>query len=94
MKTLAAPTELSKKYPYIISELMEYINVKKQSGINDNASLLDIIMDFCFKKELDVEMVGDAIQSDIYFKSFIEKDCQIHQTVVDPLQCIRSILTI
>ncbi len=76
-------TEISKRYPYIIRDLMEYINVKKQSEIkNDDASLLDIIMDFCFKKELDVEMVGDAIQSDIYFKSFVEKDCQMHRSIV------------
>lgn len=78
---IADVTEISKRYPYIIRDLMEYINVKKQSEIMDESSLLDIIMDFCFHQELDVEMVGDAIQSDIYFKSFVEKDCQMHRSI-------------
>lgn len=64
-------------YPFIVQEVMKYINEIKAT--DNEISLVDIIMDFCFKNELEIELVGDAISSDVYFKSFIEKDCQMHR---------------
>ena len=66
---------LEEKYPFIINELMEFIiEVKKRD--NEQSSLIDIIMEYCLKKDLDIEMFGDAIRDDIYFMSFIEKDIE------------------
>jgi len=63
-------------YPIIVQEVMKYIEEVKKT--DSETSLFDIILDFCFKKELEIELVGDAIQSDVYFKTFIEKDCQMN----------------
>jgi len=70
-------------YPIIVKEVMKYIEEIKKT--DKTSSLIDIVMDFCIKSELQVELVGDAIANDEYFKSFIEKDCstngmlKIHQ---------------
>ena len=64
-------------YPFIVQAVMKYIDEVKSQG--SDAALIDIITDFCFKNNLEVELVGDAISSDVYFKSFIEKDCQLHR---------------
>lgn len=65
------------EYPFLVNEVMQHINEVKKT--DPKAALLDIIYDFCFKEGIDVELVGDAISSDVYFKSFIEKDCQLHK---------------
>lgn len=68
--------ELEYSYPFIISDLMVYIEkIKKQ---DKGASLIDIIMDYSIKNGYEPELVGDAIANDIYLKSFVEKDCQVH----------------
>jgi hypothetical protein len=64
-------------YPFLVNEIMQHIeHVKKQ---DPGAALLDIIFDFSFRNNLDVELVGDAINADVYFKSFIHKDCELHR---------------
>ena len=50
-------------------------NIKKT---DKSISLLDIIIDFSFKRDISVECIGDAISEDVYFKSFIEKDFEMH----------------
>lgn len=60
-------------YPIIVQEVMKHIEEVKKT--DSESSLFDIVLDFCFKRELQIELVGDAIASDTYFKSFIEKDC-------------------
>lgn len=64
-------------YPFLVHDVMLYIEKVKQSENDDN--LLDIIMDYCDKHNVSEETVGDAISSDVYFKSFIEKDCEMHK---------------
>lgn len=69
-------TELEDSYPFIISDLMAYIEKIKR---NDRCSfLIDIIMDYSIKNGFDPEMIGDAIANDVYFKSFVEKDCRVN----------------
>jgi hypothetical protein len=69
-------SDIDTLYPYIVQEVMKHIEEVKKT--DNEISLFDIILDFCFKRDLQVELVGDAIQSDIYFKSFIEKDCAVN----------------
>jgi hypothetical protein len=64
------------EYPRIIHEVMQHIeHIKKRES---DSSLLDIIYDYCFQNNIPVEVVGDAISTDVYFKSFIQKDCELH----------------
>lgn len=66
--------------PVIVRKIMEHIHNVKSNGSKD-ISLLDIIVDFSFKNDLDVQTVGDIISEDEYFKSFIEKDCKMHNII-------------
>ena len=79
--------ELQSQYPYIIADVLRYIEIVKGSG-DTISSLIDIIMDYCEKNSASVDVVGDAIQSDVYFKSFIEKDCQLHNIFRSPTEDI------
>lgn len=65
-----------KIYPQLVHDIIEHIdNIKKT---DKSISLLDIIIDFSFKRDISVECIGDAISEDVYFKSFIEKDFEMH----------------
>jgi len=79
------PDYTEAEYPFLVKELMLYINKMKTLELESDVSLVDIIMEFCFRNELDVELVGDAIASDVYFKSFIEKDCEMHNVILRKL---------
>jgi len=59
-------------YPMIVKMVMEHILKEKQQC--QSSGLIELVSDFCFKTQLPVELVGDAIASDVYFKSFLEKD--------------------
>ena len=67
---------LEERYPFIINDLMKHIEMIKSK--DKHCSLIEIIMDFSMKNGLEPELVGDAIHSDVYLKSFIHKDCQLH----------------
>lgn len=64
-------------YPFLIHKLMQYIQFVKNT--EKHLSLIDIIVDFSLKNDVDIEVVGEAISLDVYFKSFIEKDCELHK---------------
>ena len=70
---------ISDCYPFVVNEVINYIVNRKQT--EKNLSLVDIISDFCQKKSMNIELVGDAIASDVYLKSFIEKDCEYHNNL-------------
>lgn len=57
--------------------LIKYIEKTKKT--EKGLSLVDIILDFCNKFDIEIELIGDAISSDNYFKSFIESDCKLHK---------------
>lgn len=72
---------IGQQYPELISEIMKFIlRVKKE---DPSQSLIDIIHEYSFKNEIDIELIGDAISEDVYFKSFIEKDLQFHTKTND-----------
>jgi len=64
-------------FPFVISGVMGYIETVKNQGTSE--SLVDIILDYCLKKDVSIDLIGDAINSDVYFKSFIQKDCEMHK---------------
>jgi hypothetical protein len=70
-------TYTEEQYPFIVNNLIKYIQKIKET--EKTISLVDIIMDYCFKFNIEIELIGDAISSDLYFKSFIEKDCEINK---------------
>lgn len=67
---------IDEKYAIIVNDILQYI--EKIKSKDKNAALIDIIMDFSLKKDISVDVIGDAIANDIYFKSFIEKDLNFH----------------
>lgn len=69
-------TDLDKVYPYLVNDVLKYIEKIKQ--IDKTVAIIDIIMDYSRHNDIDYEMIGDAIASDVYLKSFIEKDCQVN----------------
>ena len=65
------------EYPFLVNKIMKY--VEKVKEVDKDLSIIDIILDFSIKNNVDYETIGDAISSDVYFKSFIEKDCELHK---------------
>ena len=68
-------------YPFIVNDVLKHIEKVKQT--TSDVSLVDIIFDYSFKNNIDPELVGDAISDDVYFKSFIEKDCKMRKIIID-----------
>lgn len=66
-----------KDYPFLVNDIIKYIEKIKMTDCD--ISMIEIIMDYCFKNNVDVEAAGDAISSDTYFKSYIEKDCEMNR---------------
>ncbi len=62
------------EYSILVLSVIKHIEQVKTK--DSDISLIDIIYDYCFKNNVEPEMVGDAISNDIYFKSFISKDCE------------------
>ena len=68
---------LEDTYPFIVNDIIKYIDDVK--SFDKTTNLIDIIMDYSLKKNIEPELIGDAIMTDVYFKSFIEKDCELHR---------------
>ncbi len=60
-----------------IKELLEYIYKFKVT--DPDVSLMDIILDYCDRYNIDELEIGDAISTDEHFKQFIENDCLKHK---------------
>lgn len=67
--------KIDEEYSNLVADVILFIEKVKLSNERD-ISLVDIISDYCFKKDIEPEMMGDAIKNDVYFKSFIQKDCE------------------
>jgi len=63
---------LTEHYSEIVNAVMLYIIEHKK--VDKSIGMIDLISDFCLKKNVPIEIVGDAIASDTYFKQFIETD--------------------
>lgn len=85
IKNINSGENLEKVYPFLINDLMKYIEIIKESfSKNDNqgVSLVDIILEYSLKNDISVELIGDAIFSDEYFKSFVKKDCELYNVIL------------
>ena len=65
--------KIERFYAKVLSELLSYIYKKKCQDKNE--PIVNIITDFCFKNNLEPELVGDAIKEDYYMYEFVMKDC-------------------
>lgn len=66
----------AKYYPTMLNELLNYIIKIKQN--DKETSIMDLILEYSMRNSLDLELVGDAISTDEYFKNIIEKDLEFH----------------
>lgn len=68
-------------YPMLLNELLKYLTEKKEQ--DKDISLLDLIMEYSMRKSLDLDLIGDAISTDIYLKNLIEKDLEYHNFIIN-----------
>ena len=65
----------SKAYPVLINTLLKYIiNIKEK---DKETSIMDLILEFSMRNSLDIELIGDAISTDEYFKNILTKDLEM-----------------
>ena len=66
----------SKAYPMILNTLLKYIiSIKEQ---DKETSIMDLILEFSMRNSLDIELIGDAISTDEYFKNILTKDLEMN----------------
>ena len=66
----------AKTYPVLINTLLKYIICKKE--VDKETSIMDLILEFSMRNSLDIELIGDAISTDEYFKGILTKDLELH----------------
>lgn len=59
-------------YARITNDVLKF--VMREKSKNSSLSIVELITSFCFVKNLEIELVGDAISQDFYFKQLIETD--------------------
>lgn len=59
-------------YARITNDVLKF--VMREKAKNSSLSIVELITSFCFVKNLEIELVGDAISQDFYFKQLIETD--------------------
>lgn len=67
--------EDSKNYPVLLNTLLKHIITMKEG--DKESSIMDLILEYSMRNSLDIELVGDAISTDEYFKGLIEKDLEM-----------------
>ena len=63
-------------YPFLVNDVLKYIEEIKISDNYENESLIEIIVQYSLNNKIDIRLIGDAISEDEYFKSFIKSDCE------------------
>lgn len=66
--------EMDRYYALITKDVLDYILMFREK--HPEEPLVQIITQYCFEKNLEPELVGDAISQDYYFKQYIENDCK------------------
>lgn len=64
-------------YPILINSILKYIKYVKDKEKNIN--LLEIIMDYSIKNNIELEYIGDAISTDNHFKTLFQKDLELYK---------------
>ena len=64
-------------YAKIFNDVLKF--VLKEKTKDKTLPIVDLIASYCFKKNLEIEMVGDAISQDFYFKQLIDRDLKAQE---------------
>lgn len=76
--------EQVKNYPVLLNTLLKYIISIKEA--DKEISIMDLIIEYSTRNALDLEMVGDAISTDEYFKGIVQKDLELNNYNTDKKQ--------
>lgn len=68
-------------YPMLLNELLKYLTEKKEQ--DKDISLLDLIMEYSMRNSVDLDLIADAISTDVYLKNLIEKDLEYHNFITN-----------
>lgn len=63
-------------YPELINKLLKYIISIKEK--DKEISIIDLILEYSMRNDIDIELIGDAISSDAYFKNILEQDLSLN----------------
>ena len=63
-------------YPVLLNKILKYIIKVKES--DKETSMLDLILEYSMRNSLDIELIGDAISTDEYFKNILQKDLEMN----------------
>lgn len=68
--------EQVKNYPVLLNTLLKYIISIKES--DKETSIMDLILEYSSRNSLDIELIGDAISTDEYFKGILTRDLEMN----------------
>lgn len=66
----------AKTYPVLLNTILKYIICKKEA--DKETSIMDLILEYGMRNSLDIELIGDAISTDEYFKNILTKDLELN----------------
>ena len=62
-------------YPILLNKLLKYIIKVKE--VDKEISIMDLLLEYSMRNSLDLELIGDAISTDEYFKNIVQKDMEV-----------------
>lgn len=68
---------LSENYPFLVNDLLKFIDKVKSETHRVSLGLLEIIEDYANMNDLDIRLVGEAISEDDEFTAYVRKDCEV-----------------
>ena len=63
-------------YPILLNKLLKYIIKVKE--VDKEISIMDLLLEYSMRNSLDLELIGDAISTDEYFKNIVQKDMELN----------------
>ena len=69
------------QYPILLSELISFIDKLKNNDKEKVLSVVDMIIEFAHKYDFEIDLIGEAISSDEFFKEYIKKDCEARNII-------------
>ena len=63
-------------YPILLNKLLKYIIKVKE--VDKEISIMDLLLEYSMRNSLDLELIGDAISTDEYFKNIVQKDMEVN----------------
>ena len=63
-------------YPILLNKLLKYIIKVKE--VDKEISIMDSLLEYSMRNSLELELIGDAISTDEYFKNIVQKDMEVN----------------